>query len=149
MHTVLTWNTPIFDKIDVFHICLVMDGMIWRGSCTSFLVSVSVFVSVSVWPGFWRNWGITKKFTHNDGNISHSFLKLIYLGKYGWNKTYIAIKQEVLTPDVWHVWFWGWSLSQEMSHDTSLTVNTCQHQGSRAKNFLFYSYICFISFIFT
>ena len=28
MHTVLTWNTPIFDKIDVFHICLVMDGMI-------------------------------------------------------------------------------------------------------------------------
>ena len=29
MHAVLTWNTPIFDKIDVFHICLVMDGMIW------------------------------------------------------------------------------------------------------------------------
>ena len=29
MHTVLAWNTPIFGKIGVFHICLVVDGMIW------------------------------------------------------------------------------------------------------------------------
>ena len=146
MHTVLTWNAPIFDKIDVFHICLVMDGMICERVLHMFSCLCFCFCFAS---GFRRNLGDYKKIHTMMGIFLTLFLKLIYLGKYGWNKTYIAIKQEVLTPDVWHVWFWGWSPSQEMSHDMSLRVNTCQHQGSRAKNFLFYSYICFISPIFT
>ena len=61
-----SWGKIFFEKIFV-------EWVMRMFSCLCFCFA----------PGFRRNQGITKKFTHHDGNISLSFPKLIYLGKYG------------------------------------------------------------------